>query len=462
MTRLVGVFGILALLSSYAWADGDFTATLDWTAQDPAWQTAKTETGVITASLLSAWRQSAGPNGPVCSAIWQAAAKLNGAGGCLRNLYNTGNICQLDQSPAISVKSTSGGVVASVALNNNYLKAIYSLQSGPADVCGITQDFDGDPQFNITVSGVADLNLNFSNNKLSVGSFTANITSFDLGGANNSAGFLITLGNIVGAFNGLKADLGQTFNFTSQAASYLNNSPINSDIASVLQPLQGLGVTSSLTADSNGVHLVLDAQQCLPGQTSGTFPCDGTTVCLDAADWAKINNVRSSCAKSYFGHGAPSCQGFPSAAGRGPVPPDGWFSAGTYKCVAPSASQAKAILASAQNALGACQNQWDTNCLNQIAGCQQYVGVSGATGGGQLCDPKVTYTTGPCSPAALAAAKEAAAKNVALQTCLANQAKAVTQCQSDITTASASSCSSQINALNQATQLCNQVNCGSN
>lgn len=459
MRKPIAVIGILGLLNTYAWAGGDLTVTLDWTAQKPAWKASKTDSGIITSSLLAAWRQAAGPSGPICSAIWQAAAKLNGAGGCLRNLYNTGNICQLDQSPAISVNSTSGGVVSSVTFNNSYLKAIYSLQSGPADICGTTQDFDGDPQFNITVSGVANARFDFSNNKLSVGSVTANITNFKLGGANNSAGFLISLGNLIGAFDGLKADLAKPFDITSQIASSLNSSPINADIAKVLQPLQGLGMTSSLAADNDGVHLALTAQECPPGQTSGTFPCDGTKMCLNAADWNKINSASASCAKTYFGHGILSCQGFPSATARGPAPPDGWFGQGTYKCVAPSASQAKAILSSAQNALNACQNEWDDNCLNKIPGCQQFVGPSAT--GGQLCDPKAVYTTGPCSPAALAAAKTAAANNAPLKTCQANQATATNKCQSEIVTASASSCSSQISALNQAKQLCSEENCGS-
>jgi hypothetical protein len=459
MRQPIAVIGILGLLNSYAWAGGDLTVTLDWTAQKPAWKTSKTDSGVITSSLLAAWRQAAGPSGPICSAIWQAAAKLNGAGGCLRNLYNTGNICQLDQSPAISVNSTSGGVVASVSFTNNYLKAIYSLQSGPVGICGTTQNFDGDPQFNITVSGVANAQFTFSNNKLGVGSVTANITSFHLGGANNSAGFLISLGNLVGAFDGLKTDLAKPFDFTSQISSSLNSSPINGDIAKVLQPLQGLGVTSSLTADNDGVHLALDAQECLPGQTSGTFSCDGTKMCLNAADWAKINGASVSCAKNYFGHGVFTCQGFPSATARGPAPPDGWFGQGTYKCSAPSASQARAILSAAQNALGACQNEWDDSCLSKIPGCQQFVGPS--TTGGQLCDPKVDYTSGPCSPAALAAAKAAAANNAPLKACQASQATATNKCQSETATASASSCSSQITALNQAKQLCSEVNCGS-
>jgi hypothetical protein len=459
MRQPIAVIGILGILNSYAWAGGDLTVTLDWTAQKPAWKTSKTDSGVITSSLLAAWRQAAGSSGPICAAIWQAAAKLNGAGGCLRNLYNTGNVCQLDQSPAISVNSTSGGVVAHVAFNNNYLKAIYSLQSGPANICGTTQDFDGDPQFNITVSGVANAQFNFSNDKLSVGSVTANITNFHLGGANNSAGFLISLGNLIGAFDGLKADLGQTFDFTSQIGNSLNSSPINADIAKVLQPLQGLGVTSSMVADNDGVHLALDAQDCLPGQTSGTFPCDGTKMCLSAANWNKINSAAASCAKSYFGHGVFSCQGFPNASARGPAPPDGWFGQGSYKCVAPTASQAKATLSSAQNALNACRNEWDDACLNRIPGCQQFVGPSPI--GGHLCDPKVVETTGPCSPSALAAAKAAAANNAPLKTCQANQATATNKCQSETTTASASACSSQISALNQAKQLCGEVNCGS-
>jgi hypothetical protein len=460
MKPLVGVVGILTLLSSSAWAGGDLTVTLNWSAQNPPWETSKTDSGVITSSLLSAWQQSAGPTGPICTAIWQAATKLNGAGGCLRNLYKTGNICQLDQSPEISVNSTAGGVVASVAFKNNYLKAIYSLQSGPGDICGITQDADGDPQFNITVSGTADLKLTFSNNQLSVGSFTANISKFDLGGANNSAGFLISAGNLVGAFNGLKADLGQTFNITGQAATYLKNSPVNGDIAKVLQPLQGLGVTSSLAADNNGVHLVLTARECLPGQKSGSFPCDGTTVCLNAADWAKIDSEKSSCAKSYFGHGASICQGFPGAAERAPAPPDGWFGKGSLKCEAPSASQAKTILASAESALGACQNQWETSCLKKIPGCQQYLGPSAT--GGEICDANKVYATGPCSPEAIAAAKAAAAKNTGLQACRSSANAAEAKCQNEMTTASASSCSSQTTALNQAKQLCSQVSCGAN
>ena len=459
MRQPIAVIGILGLLNSYAWAGGDLTVTLDWTAQKPAWKTSKTDSGIITSSLLTAWQQAAGPSGPICSAIWQAAAKLNGAGGCLRNLYTTGNICRLDQSPAISVNSTSGGVVANVTFNNNYLQAKYSLLSGPADICGAIQDAEGDPAFAITTSGVANAQFNFSNNKLSVGSVTANITNFHLGGANLSAALLISAGNLVGAFNGLKADLAKPVDITNPVATSLNNSPINGDIAKVLQPLQGLGVTSSLAADNDGVHLALDAQECLPGQTSGTFPCDGTKMCLSAANWNKINSASASCAKSYFGHGVFSCQGFPSATARGPAPPDGWFGQGSYKCVAPSASQAKAVLSSAQNALNACQNEWDDNCLNKIPGCQQFVGPSAT--GGHLCDPKVVETTGPCSPAALAAAKAAAANNAPLKACQASQSTATNKCQSEIATASASSCSSQISALNQAKQLCGEVNCGS-
>jgi hypothetical protein len=459
MRKPIAVIGILGLLNSYAWAGGDLTVTLDWTAQKPAWTTSQTYSGIITSSLLAAWRQAAGPSGPVCSLIWQKMAKLNGAGGCLRNLYLTGNSCQLDQSPAISVNSTSGGAVASVTLNNNYLQASFSLQTGPLAVCGAIQDAYGDPTFNITAGGVVNMNVTFSNNQVGVDSLTANVTSFHLGGANTSGALVIAGGNLVGAFDQLKADLAGTFNFTNEINYYLNNSPINGDIAKLLQPFQGLGVTSSLTADSDGVHLALNGQECLPGQTSGTFPCDGTTMCLNPADWAKINGASASCAKNYFGHGVLSCQGFPSATTRGPVPPDGWFAQGAYKCVAPSASEAQAILSSAQNALSACQNEWDDNCLNKIPGCQQFLGPSAT--GGQLCEANAVYTTGPCSPAALAAARAAAASNKPFQACEASQATATNNCQSEVATASASSCSGQTSALNQAKQLCSEVNCGS-
>ncbi len=463
MRQVTAGIGIAALLSSSAWAGGDLTVSLAWTAQNPAWQTSTTESGLVASSLLAAWRLAAGPNGPICADIWQKAAKLNGLAGCLRNLYTSGNVCQLDQSPTISVASTSGGVVASAAFNNNHLEASFSLQTGLASLvqaaCGLDHAIEGDPRFTFTISGVANMGLTFSNNQLSVGSSTANITTYDLGGANDSAKALIGVGNIVGAFNGLKSDLAQTFNFTSQAATAFNNSGVNGDIAKVLQPLQGLGVASSIAADTSGVHLALTASKCLPGQTAGTFPCDKTTVCLNAADWAKINSESSSCTKSYFGYGMPTCQGFPGAAGRGPVPPDGWFGQGSLKCTPPSASQVKGIVITEQSALDSCQSMWLSNCTTQqtSANCRAKGVATNPS-----CNPNIVYTTGPCSPQAILAAATAAQgkpATAAQKACEANVSAATATCEKEMAAGSASSCASQTNALNQAKQLCSEVKC---
>lgn len=318
------IIAALTIAGSNAMAGGDLSITTEWKAQKPQWNSTTTINGAINTALLTAWRDASGPSGPLCKAIWQQLTnKLDGAGDCLRNVYNLNqngnNVCKLDQSPSISVTSTSGGITGQVVLKNNDIMFMTSLH----DICAAIQDTGGDPKFNFTFTAQANVGLTLSNNQIGVGSATAQITSFRLSGLNNNGSDLIGAGNLLGAFNSLPSAITQVIDFKSQLSSAI--APANNEIAKVLTPLQGVGVSVNLVPDSSGVHIDLIVGQCLPGQTPGKFPCDNTMVCLTSTDWSKINKISNSCGNRLYCNGA-------GPSDRGPLPIDSWFQHGTYGC----------------------------------------------------------------------------------------------------------------------------------
>jgi hypothetical protein len=274
----------------------------------------------MNAKVLSAWRSISGNNGAMCQAVWKSIGPgISGAGNCIRNLYVTGNTCSFDQNPAISVDSRNDTATITLRTSNNRLDFTTSVQG----VCNVINT--GDPRFTSFVDVNASAVLKYNGSQLSIESAKADITGISLGGDNTQAQAIIAMGNVVGSIKPvLNRLVGQYFDFSGPLTPSVEQ--VNTALAIAKGELTLPGAVFSLGSDSNGVLFEAAYPKCLAGQTSGTFPGDNSTVCLNSADWAKAKAVQNSCIAP--GTIQLSC---PAAAQRGPKPADGWF--GNGSCV---------------------------------------------------------------------------------------------------------------------------------
>jgi len=297
---------------------GDLVLTAKWAAQNPPW-TSTTDTHVdLNAQVLSAWRSISGNNGPMCQAVWNSLGPgLSGAGNCLRNLYNTGNTCNFDQNPAISVDSRNNTATITLRTSNNQLRFTTSVQG----VCNVVNT--GDPNFTAWVDVNATAVLSYNGSELHVDSANAEIAHISLSGNNTQAQAIIAMGSVLGSITPvLNRLVGRPFDFSGP----LNPSiiKINVLLAVAKSELALPGAEFSLGSDSNGVLFEAVYPKCLTGQTPGKLPGTDETVCLNNPDWLKVNAVVKACVAP--GKVEAKC---PAASERGPKPPDGWFGNGS-------------------------------------------------------------------------------------------------------------------------------------
>ena len=296
----------------------DLLLTEKWTAENPPW-TSTTDTHVdLKSQVLSAWRSISGNNGPMCQAVWSSLGPgLNGAGNCLRNLYNTGNTCSFDQNPAISVDSRNNTATIALRTHNNQLRFTTSVQ-GPCNVVNT-----GDPNFTADVDVNATAVLSYNGSELHVNSANAEITHISLSGNNTQAQAIIGMGNVLGSITPVLDRLvGRPFDFSGP----LNPSiiKVNVLLAIAKSQLTLPGAEFSLGSDNNGVLFQAVYAKCLAGQTAGTLPGTDEVVCLNDPDWLKVKAVEKGCVAP--GKVEAKC---PAASERGPKPPDGWFGNGS-------------------------------------------------------------------------------------------------------------------------------------
>jgi hypothetical protein len=298
----------------------DLLLTEKWTAQNPAWTSTVDSHVDVNAKVLSAWRSISGNNGAMCQAVWKSLGPgLSGAGNCLRNLYLTGNTCSFDQNPAISVDSRNDTATITLRTSNNQLNFTTSVQG----VCNVINT--GDPRFTARVDVDASAVLSYNGSQLRIASAKADITHISLSGNNTQAQAIIGMGNVIGAITPILNRLvGQYFDFSGPLTPSVEQ--VNTALAIAKGELTLPGAVFSLGSDNNGVLFQAVYPKCLAAQTSGTFPGDNSTVCLNSADWAKAKAVQASCIAP--GTIQLSC---PAAAQRGPKPADGWF--GNGSCV---------------------------------------------------------------------------------------------------------------------------------
>src|ERR1700734_166160 len=194
MKTLLKLGPVIAFLFVAAHAGaGCLLLTTKWTAQNPPW-TSTVDTHVdVNSEVLTAWRSISGNNGAMCQAIWNNLGPgISGAGNCIRNLYNTGNTCNFDQNPGISVDSRNN--TATITLRtSNQLRFTTSVQG----VCNVINT--GDPNFTANVDVDAKAVLSYNGSELHVNSAEADITHISLSGNNTQAQAIIGMGNVLGS-----------------------------------------------------------------------------------------------------------------------------------------------------------------------------------------------------------------------------------------------------------------------
>lgn len=325
LLKLVPVLACL-ILAARAVA-GDLIVTVKWTAQNPPWTSTVDSHVDVNAKVLSAWQSISGNNGAMCQAIWNDLGPgISGAGNCIRNLYRTGNTCSFDQHPSITVDSSNNTATITLRTSNNRLNFTTSVQ-GPCNVVNT-----GDPNFTADVDVNASAVLKYNGSELSIASAKADITHISLSGNNLQAQGIIGMGNVMGAITPVLNRLtSHSFDFSGP----LDPSVGQMNVALVLAKSQLTlpGAVFSLGSDKNGVLLEAVVDKCLAGQTPGLLPGTGEVVCLNNANWQKVNAVVKGCRAP--GKVEVKC---PAASERGPKPPDGWFGNGscvTCACASP-------------------------------------------------------------------------------------------------------------------------------
>jgi hypothetical protein len=298
---------------------GDLILTVKWTAQNPPWTSTVDSKVDVNAKVLSAWRSISSNNGAMCQSIWKdLGAGINGAGNCIRNLYLTGNTCNFDQNPKITVDSANNTATITLKTENNRLNFTTSVQ-GPCNVVNT-----GDPNFTAYADVNASAVLKFNGSQLSIESAKASITHISLSGNNLQAQAIVGMGNVMGSITPvLNRLVSHSFDFGGPLDSSVGQ--VNLALALAKSQVAMPDAVFSLGSDSNGVLLQAIVDKCLAGQTPGNLPGGDDRVCLNSADWLKVKAVESKCSPSEMHNNCPD------AAVRGPKPVDGWF--GDGRCV---------------------------------------------------------------------------------------------------------------------------------
>lgn len=298
---------------------GDLILKVKWTAQNPPWTSTVDSKVDVNAKVLSAWRSISSNNGAMCQTIWKdLGAGINGAGNCIRNLYLTGNTCNFDQNPRITVDSANNTATITLKTQNNRLNFTTSVQGG----CNVVNT--GDPNFTADMDVNATAVLKFNGSELSIESAKASITHISLSGNNLQAQAIVGMGNVMGSITPvLNRLVSHSFDFGGPLDSSVGQ--VNFALALAKSQVAMPDAVFSLGSDSNGVLLQAIVDKCLAGQTPGNLPGGNDTVCLNSADWLKVRAVESKCSPSEMHN---TC---PDAAERGPKPVDGWF--GDGRCV---------------------------------------------------------------------------------------------------------------------------------
>jgi hypothetical protein len=255
----------------------------------------------------------------MCQSIWKdLGAGISGAGNCIRNLYLTGNTCNFDQNPKITVDSGNNTATITLKTQNNRLNFTTSVQGA----CNIVNA--GDPNFTADMDVNATAVLKFNGSELSIESAKASITHISLNGNNVQAQAIVGMGNVMGSITPvLNRLVSHSFDFGGPLDPSVGQ--VNLALGLAKSQVSMPDAVFSLGSDSNGVLLQAIVDKCQAGQSPGNLPGGNDRVCLNSADWLKVKAVESKCFPSEMHN---SC---PDAAQRGPKPLDGWF--GNGRCV---------------------------------------------------------------------------------------------------------------------------------